>query len=397
MDRRKFLQTGTGLAGFGLAAGCIGGDGGSTDTPSGPVTIGAIEPLSGPFSPWGDTHLSGLEFALGQINADGGVMGRELEVVSEDTESRPSNANNAFRRLANQEGIVAATGPVSSDVGIRTSRTAESIAVPVFMHMAGSDAYTSKDNRYTFRVGQLPAPTYTGPQEQIINDGDYTKVGAIIADYAWGQAIKSAIQEFETDVQTVTVPMDASNFSSAIRQFPQDLSVMIASGHPPGVISIFSQMRELGYRPEITTDSGWPPSVIWDAIGELATEGMGHNHLTDLYSDAFRETATAFADATDQRMDSHVGYGYVTGQLIASAIENAGSTDPGDIADAVRSIKLDTLYANPLEYTDYGEQKNQQYIFSRFETGEPRYYAGGEFTLSEFLRTDPIPAYDPSG
>jgi len=300
-----------------------------------------------------------------------------------------------MQRFVEQENVVAVTGPVSSDVGIRASRAAEDLGVPLFNHMAGTEAYTSCDNRYTFRVGEPPASKFIAPQADLIEDRGYTKVGGIIADYAWGQAIQNALNDFPVDIQTEVLPVGASDFSSALRQFPQDLEMLIATGHPPGTITIFSQMLELGLEPEIYTDPGFPPSLIWDALGESATQGFTHSHLTDVYADDYPELAQAFTESKDMRMGTHVGYGYVTGQLIAGAIEETGSVGRDAIAEGVRNISLDTIYINPLEYTEWGEPDNMRYILSGFEPGAPDYYPEGNFRLVEQIRSEPIPAFDP--
>ena len=147
-DRRTFLRGTGATVAAGALAGCTGGGG-----DSGPITIGALQPLSGPFTPWGQAHRAGLAFAVDEINEDGGVLDRDLEVVEADTGSDPGEADTIFRRHVEQEGAVAMTGPVSSDVGIRTRQTAEELEVPLVLHMAGSHRILPKDVRYCFRMG----------------------------------------------------------------------------------------------------------------------------------------------------------------------------------------------------------------------------------------------------
>lgn len=403
------MRTGSGIAATALVAGCLdlgggsgssdGGDGnsGSTGGSSESIKIGALEPKSGNFAPWAAAHIAGLEFAVEEVNADGGVDGRELELVVEDTEADATEANNVFRRLAEQEDIVAATGPVSSDVGIRTAQTAESLEIPNLLHMAGSDKVLTTDSRYTFRVGLQPAPTVMRAQGQMVADAGYEKVGAIIGDYAWGQAIKEGIEEhFPVDVAIETASLGTSDFKPFIRKMPEDLEMMVASGHPPGTFTIAKQQFSLGYEPEMTTGPSIPPGTIFGAMGDAATKGMTHVHLTDVYSEEFQSVAAKFADAKGARMDTHEGYGYVAGKLIANAIESAGTTEPPEIADALRNIELDTIFANPIQYTEWGELKDQRQIYSQFATGAPSYFGDGEWKLTEKFRTDSLEPYEPS-
>jgi branched-chain amino acid transport system substrate-binding protein len=234
-------------------------------------------------------------------------------------------------------------------------------------------------------------------QASFVEDAGYTSVGAIIGDYAWGRSVEAGIEEhFGIDVDVRAAPVGASDFRSFIRQFPQDLEMMIATGHPPGSLSIAGQLNELGYSPEVVTGPSFPPGVIADALGDLAFEGgFTHVHNTDVYSDEFAAVAERFGEANGAQFDTHTAYGYVTGQLIAAAIEDAGSTDPTAVADATRDIEFDTLFANPIQYSDHGELANQVQIYSQLTPEAPSYYPDGNFGFEEQFRTDALPALAP--
>ena len=417
LDRRTFLKATGGTAGIGLVAGCSGGgdggsddggdsgddggdSGGSTTTTSSSggsgdtINIGSVQPLSGNFAPWGQVHSSGLAFAVQEINANGGVLdGRELNIVEANSESDPAEASSIFERFAEQEDIVAATGPVSSDVGIRTSRTAQELGIPMFMHMAGSNDTITPETQHTFRVGLTPATPTMQAQSALIQDRGYTRVAAIIGDYAWGRSVEEGILDnFEVDINIQAAPVSESDFSSYVRQISEDVEMVIATGHPPGSLSITQQLYELGRDPELITGPSFPPNVIRSALGENADRGFTHVHLADPFSDEFAAVATRFAEANDAQFNTHTAYGYVTGQLIAQAIENAGEADPEAITEEVRAIEFDTLFANPLQYADSGELENQIQLYSTLSLDAPSYYSDGNYSYEEVYRTDPLPA-----
>lgn len=393
MDRRKFLKASGGVTGVGLFAGCVGEIGGGGGGDSGPITIGAIEPLSGNFTPWGKAHRDGLRFAVKELNDDGGVLDRELDLKIQDTESNPGSADSAFREFVEQDNAVAVTGPVSSDVGIRTSRTAQELEVPLFLHMSGSDKAITPETRHTFRVGLLPAATTMKAQAQLVSDRGYEKVAAIVGDYAWGQSVKSAIEnEFPVDVNIQVAPVSASDFKSQIRKFDKDTEMVIASGHPPGQITITKQLFQLGYEPETLTGSGFPTNVLFGALGSDITRGVTHIHNSDIYSEEYAKVGQRYADEEGKYFDTHTAYGYVTAKLIAAAVEDAGEANASAIADATRNIQFDTLFANPIQYSEHGELKDQIQLYSQFEEKAPSFYPDGKYTLTELFRTDPLPA-----
>ena len=400
IDRRRFLATAGSAAAIGAIAGCTGGDGAGTATgdaggdDGGDITIGAIQPLSGNFAVWGQVHAAGLEFAIEEINADGGVLGgRELNVVEANSESDPAEAAAIFERFVEQDDIVAATGPVSSDVGIRTSRLAQELGIPMYMHLAGSSETITPATRHTFRVGLLPAKPTMQAQAGLVADRGYESVCAIVADYAWGRSVESAIREaFPVDVEIQVAPVSESDFSSYVRRFPDDVEMVVTSGHPPGVLTITQQLYELGYDPEVVTGSSWPPDVIRSALGEDAARGFTHVHLADPYTEEFAAVAERYSQAVGEQFNTHTAHGYVTGQLIAQAIEDAGAADPEAITEATREIEFDTLYANPIQYADSGELDGQVQLYSTVTGDPPSYYPDGDYGYEEVFRTDPLPA-----
>lgn len=393
MKRRSFLKASGAGATLSLVAGCIGGgDGGD----SGPITISALEPLSGPFSGWGTVHRDGLQFAIDEINANGGVLDRDLDLAVTDTGSDPSEADSAFRRAVEQDGAVATTGAVSSDVGIRVSETASDIEVPHYLHMSGSDKVINEDTRHVFRVGLLPASSYIQAQASAFSDAGYQSVGAIIGDYAWGNSAKRAMDEFfDVDVTVVTAPLGADDFKSYIRQMPDDLEMLVASGHPPGGATIANQTFELGYSPDVVTGASTPPQLLSQVLSDQAIGGFTHIHQSDPYTDEFSSVAESFGEENDAQFNTHTAYGYSTGKLLAAAIEEAGETDPTAIADATRNIDFDTLFAEPIQYSESGELDQAAVVYSRVKQEAPSYYEAGNYSYEELFRSDPVPAIEP--
>ena len=387
MDRRSFLKV-SGVAGTGMLAGCLGDDEDNDE-----IVIGAIQPLSGPFGPWGQVHQDGVEFAIEQINDEGGVLDRDLVLESNDTGSDPSDADSFFREFVEQDDAVAVTGPVSSDVGIRTSDTAQELQTPMFLHMSGDDGVISEERQYTYRVGLLPASNTMIAQNQLIQERGFENVGAVIADYAWGRAIEAAIEEYvDVDVQIEVAPQGADDFRSNLRNLDEDIDLLLATGHPPGNFSITSQAFDVGLEPEAVTGSGFPPGVIRDALGDLSEDVYLHYHMSDYTSNEYIEVAEAFSDEMGEPFHTHHSYGYVTVRLIADALEEAGEATSEALQETLQDSEFDTLYPEPLSYTNFGEPEGQVHIYSEF-TSDPADYAPDEdWGLNEVFRSDPLPA-----
>src|SRR5437764_2682327 len=106
------------LAGF-------GGRSSSGGSAKGPIPIGALTSLTGTFTPWGIQVRDGMALAVKQINAKGGVKGRKLSLVVADDQSTPNAGIEGFRRLTEQDHVVAIGGLISSDVALATARLTE--------------------------------------------------------------------------------------------------------------------------------------------------------------------------------------------------------------------------------------------------------------------------------
>lgn len=375
----------------GVLAGCSALIGGDSDN----ITIAGLQPYSGPFALYGEAHTAGVEFAIDEINDDGGLLDRDLEHDAVDTESNPSEANTALTGLAD-EGAVAAVGPVSSDVGVAVSQTAESEEIPLFLHAAGDVEILSRDSNYTFRTGLPPAPAFIQGQEGLVEERGFENIGAITADYAWGIAAEQALEESFPDAEMAQAPAGESDFFPYITDMPDDLDLLIGSGHPPGLNDMFSDLMDTDNPdPELFTAAVSPPESNYGALGEDVANGFTFGHLPDVYSDEYQELAEEFYDETGEYFGPTQALGYVAVQLIAEAIEQEESDDPTDIANAMSDLEVDTIFAEPIQYTDWGELDQFSLIWSGFELEAPDYYPDGDFDLHEEFRTEPMDAIDP--
>ena len=415
--RRTFIKAtaaGAGTAGF---AGCLGdddddaddgddtapaddsddgddGDDGELDVDE--IIVGGLQPYTGPFALYGEAHTLGIEYAFDEINANGGVLGAELVHDPVDTESDPSEAVTILTEKVEQDDIIAAVGPVSSDVGVNVAPEAEMLEVPIFMHAAGDLQVLTRDSRYTFRTALPPAPTFIESVYEEVQERGYTEVGAIVGDYAWGHGAEIAIEEFfGDDITYELAPVGEDDFAPYLRDMPDGLEVLVGSGHPPGLNDMFSDMLELDMDVEMFTAAVSPPEANYNALGDDVQHGFTFGHLADYYSDEYQDIAHEFNEETGEFFGPSQAAAYVTGYVIAEAIEAAGVHDRSAVADEIRNIELDTIYAEPLQYTEWGEIDQFSLIWSQFELEAPDHYPDGDFDLAEEFRTPVLDGVDP--
>jgi branched-chain amino acid transport system substrate-binding protein len=233
--------------------------------------------LTGSFAPWGIQTRAGMALAVNEINRSGGVkgrgQGRRLNLAVADDQSVNTNAAiDGFRRLTEQEHVVSIGGIIGSNIALGTARLAEQAKVPMFLVKAGANEILTQSSRYTFRTC-LPAAAEAGLLvRQLAQRRALKSVGAIIADYAWGQSIKGSLEDAfkgtNINLSVQVAPLPTTNFTPYLRNLG-DVSLILALGHPPGAGSILAQAGQLGINAPVAGAYS-PYSLTAKAAGSVA-------------------------------------------------------------------------------------------------------------------------------
>jgi branched-chain amino acid transport system substrate-binding protein len=387
-----------------VAAGCGDDDDGGDAAGDGdgePIRIGTLTSLTGNFTPWGLQVRDGMQLAVDEINEEGGVDGRQLELVVVDDQSDAEAASSGIERLI-EDDVVAIGGTISSDVGLATARTAEELEVPLFLVKAGSEEILTADSRYTFRTCLPSAPMVAGPIAQYAEEEGMSRVGAIIADYAWGQAIRGALEEeFEAvdiDLQVEAAPVPETDFTTYLRSIEEfDPELLVATGHPPGTGPITVQSADLGLDIPVT-GSYAPLAGVVEGAGDAAIGRYSDFDCADFESDEYQELAQRYLAASENTFmedDAVAGYGIV--QMVAQAVGEVGD-DPVDIAEYLHGETFDLPgYAFEMGWTEWGELASAQPLFTVIGEGPAPegVNEAGDWYPETLILPDPLEPYEP--
>jgi branched-chain amino acid transport system substrate-binding protein len=372
-------------------------------TPTGePIRIGALTSLTGNFAPWGIQVQDGMQLAVDEINAEGGVDGRPLELVVSDDQSNAEEGISQLERLV-EDGVVGVGGIISSDVGLGTSQVAEESQVPLFLVKAGSQEILTRDSRYTFRTCLPAAPMVAGPILQYAQAQGITRVGAIIADYGWGRAIESALQEtFAADpsiqLQIEVAPVGEQDFTTYLRALEGlDPELIVATGHPPGSGAITVQSKDLGF--DVPVAGAYTPlSLVVGGAADAAIGRYADFKCSDLESEEYQELARRYLAMSDNDWmsdDAVAGYGIVT--MIAEAVAEVGD-DPAAVAEYLHANTFDLEgYAFEMGWTEWGELASAAPLFVLVSEGPAPegVNENGDWYVEVLNRTAPLTPYEP--
>jgi len=369
--------------------------------PGEPIKIGMLTDLTSTFAPWGVHVRDGMLMAAEEINAAGGVDGRMVEIVEADSQNDADASAEALERLI-EDGVVAVGGIISSGVAVPTAALAEELQMPLFMVKGGSDAVLTQDSRYSFRTCLPAAPMDADPVLQYAEEQSLAKVGAIVADYAWGQAMKSALEttfegsDIEIQIEVAPVPPDTdfTPYMRALTDFGSEM--IVATGHPPGggPIVVLSQ----DYLDVPVTGSWNPLSLVVGNLEQAAVDRYADFGCADYFSDDYQEMAKrylAFSDLTFMEDDAVAGHGIVT--MVADAVGAVGD-DPVAIAEYLHGQTYNLEgYAHETSWTEWGEMAAAQPLLVLITAGPAPegLNEAGDWWVEELVRSDPLEPYVP--
>jgi branched-chain amino acid transport system substrate-binding protein len=367
-----------------------------------PIKIGQLSDLSSTFTPWGLNVRDGMALAAQEINDAGGVDGRMIEIIVQDSENDGDIGVDRFERLV-EDGVVAVGGILSSGVGAPVAVSAEQLHVPVFLVKSGTEAALTRDSRYTFRTCLPAAPMTAGPILQYAQEQGFTKVGAIVADYPWGQSFKAAMEstfegsgiDFTIEVAPVPPNTDFTPFVRAMADFAAEM--IVATGHPPGNAAIVSLSADLAGNVPVT--GAWtPPDLSVGGLQDIAVARFSDFACADYLSDSYAELARRYLEFSDnQFMSDDAVAGYAIVQIVAQAVGEVGD-DPEAVAEYVRSNTFDMPgYAHPLSWTEWGELAESAPIFFQINEGPAPegLNEAGDWWLALLTHSAPLPPYEP--
>lgn len=388
ISRRQYLQA-SGAASAIALSGCssIGSSGGnSPDT----VTIGTLTPLSGPFARDGTLVKKGVDFAVDQINSNGGIEaldGAKFEVVAKDTGESTSTASSAAQSLYSNADPSATIGSWLSSQTIATTSVSERNQVPQ-LTVSYSDKIVNRGYKYVFQT--VPMASQFGKQSLELSMRLAEEQGTPISKVALvGDNTASSTFTFEplrneyipqkNDVDLVVDKVwtptlsDATPIVRALKQQQPDMMFFSATAFPDS-LAILRKMNELNVRLPTIGIGAWLtlPSYVKN-IGPKLTEGImavSGAHPLKGQTDLVKQFSN-FANEPFMIQDS-IG-GYANTYLVKEAIEQSGSADSKDIRKALSNISLTegpavtSFPVEKIEFQSNGHMKNAQVVMAQWK------------------------------
>lgn len=327
------------------------------EAPAGDVIrIGALAPLSAPGTVvGGEAMVDAMRIAEEEINANGGILGRPVELIIEDSEGLPERGAAAMEKLINQDGVVAVGGGYHSSVGVASKEVAHNNGIPVVFAETWNDTITGDGQAEIFRIAPLNSEVSAVDVRFILYLRD--TVGAVIekvviitenTDYGIpaAEATASGLADAGIDSETFTTDIGTQDFSGIIervRAEEPDYIMVLNTGE--SAYNFIQQAAEAGIGPQ---DVPMQCNQVALESGAYWTNVPDGNYCfvrrVGLPVELYNEVATSFVEryidrTGKQAAESYALEAYDSIMIIAQAIEEAGSTEPQAIITALENIE----------------------------------------------------------
>ncbi|MGP3966708.1 ABC transporter substrate-binding protein [Streptomyces sp. 6N223] len=339
-------------AALALAAPACGGSSSSGD--DGTIRIGMITELTGPFQSLGTEARKAADLAVDQINADGGIDGRRLQLIVEDAQGKPEQSVLAFNSFQDQ-GVTAVLGSSSSLVASGTLPSVDRAEIP-YISLTAHDSQVTEDHPYVFAVPALSSD-YAEALLRYYQDQGVTRL-AVAYDtetqypLEGHEAMRDLAAEYGIEiVATEETQYDADDFSQIFTHVEDsDAQALVVWMSGAGAVTLVRQYADSGLDIPIAF-TGSQASELWLDPAGKAAEGAVVPSAVGVIGDHLPEGEQKRAiDEVSVPFEEEYGYlppqfamdGYTGVRVLAAAIEQAGSTDPGDIREALESLTLTT-------------------------------------------------------
>ncbi|WP_321972802.1 ABC transporter substrate-binding protein [Paratractidigestivibacter sp.] len=380
VSRRQFLEvSGLVAAGLGLV-GCGGSGSGSSD---GSIKVGVMGPLSGSVAQYGTACRDGALLYIKQLNADGGINGKQVETDVQDEKGDATEAVTVYNKLV-EEGVTAIIGDVTSKPTIAVAQKSAEDGMPCVTPSATTaDVITYGDNYFRACVTD---PFQGKVMADFAAQQGYKTVATIFDsgdDYASGVA-----EAFKAEATSKGLTVSSEQgYASGATDFNAQLTSIIAT-NPDAILSsnyyqddgmIVTQARRLGYEGVFLGADGWSGVIGGDQDYASATDLEGCFYCSSFVASnpdtAVQKFISDFTDEYGSAPTNFNALGYDAAAIVCAGIkaaEEKGGTPGSDdykkaVIEGIASGKVEGV-TGTISYAGTGDPQKSTLIIT-FKSG----------------------------
>ncbi len=337
-----------------------------------PITIGFIGPLSGGATFFGVPMKQAIEMSVEEINAEGGVNGRSIEVVFENGECEGKAATSATQKLINVDGVKLIIGGLCSGETLAAAPIAEENQVILFSPGSGSPDITQAGD-FIFRNFPSDASSASKVAQYAYDVGD-TKVALLRENTDYTSALSRVFTEnFDGEiVLDEAFIQDTTDFRSQLTKIEgkNPDGVYIATSSETSMVAILQQIGELGVDLQIYTNEFASSEIV---LGEYAEQIEGAVFAEPKFDEALPKTAAMLAAFRERYgeitfIPFYIATAYDVPKIFADALSVCGEDTPC-IRDFLYEIENRQGTAGMLTIDENGDPAFE-YVIKKIENAQ---------------------------
>ena len=356
------------LAMLGAFSGCSNtGDGGSASggSDSDTIRIGGLAPLTGDAASYGVAVNNAIQMAVEDINANGGIDGKQIEYIYYDEKGDTTEATNAYNKLVQDDKVVAIIGDVTTKPTLAVAQTSQQDNIPIITATATA-AEVTLTGPNIFRA------CFTDPfQGELMASYASEKLGAtkvailsdMADDYSSGIAEAFVAKAEELGMQVVADEkyQDGDvDFKSQLTNIKgQNPDVLFLPVYYEDLRLISAQAKEVGVTAQLCGADGWD-SVLTDNFDSSMLNGgvFCSQYSTESTDERVQNFISTYKEKYEMDPNMFAVLAYDATNMMAQAISDAGSTDSQAIIDAMAALEYDGLTGRMTFDEDRNPQKS---------------------------------------
>jgi branched-chain amino acid transport system substrate-binding protein len=325
-----------------LAAGCSGSETSSQDGDT--IKIGFLGGKTGNHAHYGIETLKGMEMAVEKINNEGGVLGKKLEIVEGDHGSNISQAVSVTQKLITQ-GVSAIVGDPTTGITKSVAPICQENEI-ILMSAGAVGTGVLEIGNYIFRDCLPDVVAAPGQVKYLTEELGWNKVALVTTtglDYSESltDIFRPALKEYGLEIVAEETIMEGdTNFSAVVTSLSsKDFDGVIFTGYYTEGALFLKEMRKQGMQQVIAGGDGLLGKELYELGGEAAEGSMVYTGFAvdmDRASDKTKAFIEEYkANNNDNIPDMFAAQGYDAVMWLADAIEEANSSDPTEIREAL--------------------------------------------------------------
>jgi branched-chain amino acid transport system substrate-binding protein len=337
----------------------------------GPIKIGFLAPLTGPFAQIGKDMVNGTELFLDETGRQ--LAGRKIELIVEDTEGQPATALNKSRKLVEQDKVHLLTGGLLANVGYALQPFIDGAQIPATYPVIAADDITQrKPARWIVRTGWSTSQPMHPFAEWVVKSTKYRKVATIGMDYAFGYETVGGFQRvFEEQggqiVQKIWTPLNTNDFAPFLSQLKRDADAVLALFVGRLALQFVKQYQEAGLQGKLpllgggtTTDESVLPQMGDEALGIITA--LHYSQALDTPQN--QKFARAFEAKAGKISSYYSEATYTNMRWISEAVKAIGGKveDRPALLAALRKVDIKDTARGPLSVDAYGNPVQHIYV-----------------------------------